>query len=96
MELSLICAPDLFLKTCFCSFFGFKPTTLPPEYCLETTQQLEDKIKEKAQEAYAEKIGFTNEMELFSNTITSCLHHLVATLDVFCEPALNAMLKVNW
>ena len=66
------------------------------EYCLETTQQLEDKIKEKAQEAYAEKISFNSEQELFSNTITTCLQELVLHLDSLCEPALSAMLKVNW
>jgi len=68
------------------------------EYCLDTTQQLEDKLKEKMlpDGPFLEKVNFSGEMELFSATITNCLQLLVLALDNICEPALNAMLKVNW
>jgi len=68
------------------------------EYCLDTTQQLEDKLKEKMlpDGPFLEKVNFSGEMELFSGTITNCLQLLVLALDNICEPALNAMLKVNW
>ena len=44
------------------------------EYCLETTQQLEDKLKEKVSSSFgvqsaqlnAKKINFTNERDIFS------------------------------
>jgi hypothetical protein len=35
------------------------------EYCLETTQQLEDKLKEKVDPALAPKIELSQEMDMF-------------------------------
>ena len=55
---------------------------------------IQDKIKEKAEAVYAEKVNFSSETELYSNTITNCIQSLVNSLDGLCEPALNAMLKV--
>jgi vacuolar protein sorting-associated protein 53 len=80
------------------------------EYCLETTQQLEDKLKEKVShsnasstnekldkkqiELNAKKINLSGEKDVFSNVISNCIQLLVQDLENSCEPALTAMAKV--
>ena len=78
------------------------------EYCLETTQQLEDKLKEKVSssnssndkldkkqiELNAKKINLSGEKDVFSNVISSCISLLGQDLENSCEPALTAMAKV--
>ena len=78
------------------------------ESCLETTQQLEDKLKEKVSssnssndkldkkqiELNAKKINLSGEKDVFSNVISSCISLLGQDLENSCEPALTAMAKV--
>lgn len=80
------------------------------EYCLETTQQLEDKLKEKVAHSFAsnssekldkkqielnaKKINLSGEKDVFSNVISNCIQLLVQDLENSCEPALIAMAKV--
>ncbi|KAF9824759.1 hypothetical protein SFRURICE_020490 [Spodoptera frugiperda] len=66
------------------------------EYCLETTVHLEQKLKEKVAPALADKIDLTPEQDLFHKLISSCIQLLVQDLELACEPALAAMLKVSW
>ncbi|XP_071945841.1 vacuolar protein sorting-associated protein 53 homolog [Antedon mediterranea] len=66
------------------------------EYCLETTQQLEGKLREKINTDLRNKVDLTNEVDLFHNVIANCIHLLVQDLEALCEPALTAMNKVNW
>ncbi|XP_070571554.1 vacuolar protein sorting-associated protein 53 homolog [Ptychodera flava] len=66
------------------------------DYCLETTQQLEDKLKEKVDSSLAEKIVLSGEMDVYHNVISSCIQLLVQDLEASCEPALIAMNKINW
>lgn len=35
------------------------------EYCLEITQQLEEKLREKTDKCYAEKINLSQEQDIF-------------------------------
>ncbi|KAF7990155.1 hypothetical protein HCN44_009890 [Aphidius gifuensis] len=66
------------------------------EYCLETTQQLEEKLKEKIDKLYAEKINLTQEQDLFHNVISNCIQLLVQDIESACESALIAMIKIQW
>lgn len=66
------------------------------EYCLETTQQLEQKLKEKVDSNLVNKIDLSNEQDVFHNVISSCIQLLVQDLELACEPALTAMVKTNW
>ena len=65
------------------------------EYCLETTQQLEGKLKEKASGAAA-KINLGAEQDVYHSVIHSCIQLLVQDLETGCEPALIAMIKMMW
>ncbi|EFX86362.1 hypothetical protein DAPPUDRAFT_313250 [Daphnia pulex] len=66
------------------------------EYCLETTQQLEGKLKEKVQPALADKVDLGSEQDLFGSVISQCIQLLVADLECACEPALVTMAKTAW
>ncbi|XP_076231687.1 vacuolar protein sorting 53 isoform X1 [Calliopsis andreniformis] len=66
------------------------------EYCLETTQQLEEKLREKTDKCYAEKIKLSQEQDIFHNVISNCIQLLVQDLESACESALTAMTKIQW
>ncbi|XP_069683523.1 vacuolar protein sorting-associated protein 53 homolog [Periplaneta americana] len=66
------------------------------EYCLETTQQLEEKLKEKVDPHLADKINLSQEQDMFHNVISNCIQLLVQDLETACEPALTAMIKISW
>uniref|UniRef100_A0A3B3CDH0 Vacuolar protein sorting-associated protein 53 homolog n=1 Tax=Oryzias melastigma TaxID=30732 RepID=A0A3B3CDH0_ORYME len=66
------------------------------EYCLATTQQLEEKLKEKVDKVLTERINLTGEMDTFSTVISNSIQLLVQDLDAACDPALTAMSKMPW
>lgn len=66
------------------------------EYCMETSQQLEEKLKEKVDKELASKIDLNGEQDLFHNVISNCIALLVQDLETACEPALTAMSKMSW
>ncbi|XP_060799952.1 vacuolar protein sorting-associated protein 53 homolog [Neoarius graeffei] len=66
------------------------------EYCLATTQQLEEKLKEKVDKPLTERINLTGEMDTFSTVISNSIQLLVQDLDAACDPALTAMSKMPW
>ncbi|XP_056297426.1 vacuolar protein sorting-associated protein 53 homolog isoform X1 [Pseudoliparis swirei] len=66
------------------------------EYCLATTQQLEEKLKEKVDKLLVERINLTGEMDTFSSVISNSIQLLVQDLDAACDPALTAMSKMPW
>lgn len=66
------------------------------EYCLETVQQLEDKLKEKVHSNYVDKIDLGDEKDVFHRIISNCIQLLVQDIEVGCDTALNMMLKIQW
>ncbi|KAH8263011.1 hypothetical protein KR044_003043 [Drosophila immigrans] len=66
------------------------------EYCLETVQQLEEKLKEKVTAAYVSKIDMSEEKDVFHRIISNCIQLLVQDLEAGCESSLQAMAKVQW
>ncbi|KAL4223807.1 Vacuolar protein sorting-associated protein 53 [Mactra antiquata] len=66
------------------------------EYCMETAQQLEEKLREKVDKELATKIDMNSEQDMFHNVISSCIALLVQDLETCCEPALTAMSKMSW
>ncbi|XP_065054602.1 vacuolar protein sorting-associated protein 53 homolog [Rhopilema esculentum] len=66
------------------------------EYCLETTEQLQEKLKEKIDAEFVEKINFGAETDVFHGVISNSTQLLVQDLENACEPALTAMIKVHW
>ncbi|KAL1502584.1 hypothetical protein ABEB36_007707 [Hypothenemus hampei] len=66
------------------------------EYCLETTQQLQDKLKEKIEPQLTEQIDLSKEQDQFHKVISNCIQLLVQDLENACEPSLNSMSKIQW
>uniref|UniRef100_A0A1Q3F4F8 Vacuolar protein sorting-associated protein 53 homolog n=1 Tax=Culex tarsalis TaxID=7177 RepID=A0A1Q3F4F8_CULTA len=66
------------------------------EYCLETVQQLEDKLKEKIDKSYANRVDLSDEKDVFHRIISNCIGLLVQDLDTGCEQSLNLMTKIAW
>ncbi|XP_064460865.1 vacuolar protein sorting-associated protein 53 homolog isoform X2 [Ornithodoros turicata] len=66
------------------------------EYCLETTQQLEGKLKEKIASHLSSEITMADEQNLFHKVIDNCIQLLVQDLEAACEPPLTAMVKTQW
>ncbi|CAH2222668.1 vacuolar sorting-associated 53 homolog isoform X1 [Pelobates cultripes] len=66
------------------------------EYCLATTQQLEEKLKEKVDITLTDRINLMGEMDTFSTVISNSIQLLVQDLDSACDPALTAMSKMQW
>ncbi|XP_050309102.1 vacuolar protein sorting-associated protein 53 homolog isoform X2 [Anthonomus grandis grandis] len=66
------------------------------EYCLETTQQLQDKLKEKIEPHLADQVDLSREQDQFHKVISNCIQLLVHDLENACEPSLTAMSKIQW
>ncbi|XP_035224541.1 vacuolar protein sorting-associated protein 53 homolog isoform X2 [Stegodyphus dumicola] len=66
------------------------------DYCLETTLQLEGKLKEKVDPTLANQVNLVAEQDVFHNVISNCIQLLVQNLESACEPALTAMNKIQW
>ncbi|CAH0548839.1 unnamed protein product [Brassicogethes aeneus] len=66
------------------------------EYCLETTQQLGEKLKEKIDPSLADQVDLCKEQDNFHKVISNCIQILVQDLENACEPALTAMSKIQW
>ena len=66
------------------------------EYCLDTTTQLEEKMKQKVEPEIAERISFRSELEVMQTITTDCVGLLVRELEAGCGPALAAMTRLSW
>jgi len=66
------------------------------EYCLDTTTQLEDKMKQKVDVGLADQISFSSEIDLFHSVTGNCVGLLVQELEFACDSGLTSMIKVNW
>lgn len=66
------------------------------EYCLDTTAQLSDKIKEKVDPTLIDNVDFSAEEDVFHSVLGNCMQMLVQDLEVACDPALLTMAKTNW
>jgi vacuolar protein sorting-associated protein 53 len=66
------------------------------EYCLETVQQLEDKLKEKINIIFVDRIDLSDEKDLCHRIISNCIQLLVQDLENGCDSALSVMSKIQW
>lgn len=67
---------------------------LTANYCLETTQQLEKKLKEKVDKPF--EVSLLNEQDVFHGIIRSSVQLLVSDFEAVCEASLTGMTKTNW
>ncbi|KAH9417485.1 Vacuolar protein sorting-associated protein 53 [Dermatophagoides pteronyssinus] len=69
---------------------------IPPNYCLETTRQLEKKIQEKIDSKFLDKINMNNELDIFHGIVSNCLQLLSHSLENQCEQPLLIMIRTQW
>ena len=69
---------------------------LTANYCLETTQQLEKKLKEKVSDPFKNDISLSNEQDLFHAIIRNSVQLLVSNFEACCEPSFTTMTKISW
>ena len=66
------------------------------DYCLETTEQLEGKLKEKVDGNLSGRIDLGEGRASFSSCISTAIQLLVHDLESACDPALATMAKISW
>ncbi|CAO3673961.1 unnamed protein product [Rhizopus microsporus] len=66
------------------------------DYCSMTTQQLEDKLKEKIDAEYVDQIDFTNEKERFLQAISLCIDAIIKSIDQVLDTQFLQMTRLPW
>nr|CAG4643761.1 EOG090X024P [Lepidurus arcticus] len=71
------------------------------EYCMETTSQLELKIKEKVDTNLTGEISLQGEQDMFGkygvfSVVGHCIQLLVSDLELTCDAPLQSMTRVQW
>lgn len=69
---------------------------LTADYCLETTQQLEKKLKERIDPKLAARIDLKPELDIFNDLINGCIQLLIQNIEFGCEPGFSTMIKTQW
>lgn len=69
---------------------------LTADYCLETSQQLEKKLKERVESSLVSKIDLKPELDIFTELINGCIQLLIQDIESGCEPGFSAMVKTQW
>lgn len=66
------------------------------EYCLDTTSQLEEKLKQKVDMLKEDEVDLNEEQDSFHKVISNAIQLLVRALETQCDAALTAMTKTKW
>lgn len=66
------------------------------EYCLETVQQLEEKLREKIDLSLTENVDLSEEKDIFHRVVSHCIQLLVQDVENLCESSLTVMTKIQW
>lgn len=61
-----------------------------------TTQQLEDKLKEKIDAEYVDQIDFSNEKERFLQAISLCIDAIIKSIDQVLDTQFLQMTRLPW
>ncbi|KAK4054186.1 Vacuolar protein sorting-associated protein 53 [Microbotryomycetes sp. JL201] len=66
------------------------------EYCLETAAQLEERLQEKIDPEFKDKVSLEAEKDTFATTISAALLAIIRELELTIEAPFNQMLKSPW
>lgn len=69
---------------------------LTADYCSETAQQLEKKLKEKVDLSKESRIDLKPEIDILNEIIECCIQLLIKFLEFGCETGFNNMIKTQW
>ncbi|KAL4078288.1 Vps53-like protein [Scleroderma yunnanense] len=66
------------------------------DYCQKTASELEDKIKEKVDGVFKDKITLQSERDLFLGVISGAINWQLHELETACDGAFMTLSRVNW
>ncbi|KAJ7346960.1 Vps53-like protein [Mycena albidolilacea] len=66
------------------------------DYCQATALQLEEKIREKINDEFKEKVSLQTERDQFFSVISAAIVVQLRELEAACEPAFTAMSRSSW
>lgn len=66
------------------------------DYCYQTTNQLEEKIKSRIDEELREKVDLQSQADSFMGIASAAVRALVHKAEVDCEPAWREMRSIPW
>lgn len=69
---------------------------LTADYCLETTQQLEKKLKERIDPSLSDRIDLKPELDIFNELINGCIQLLIQDIEFGCDSGFLVMVKTQW
>lgn len=66
------------------------------DYCWMTTSQLEEKLREKVDDIYSDKVDLEGVKESFMRAISSCIDSIIKNLEQAFDPYFQQMIKLPW
>ncbi|KAI7267050.1 hypothetical protein KC335_g7948, partial [Hortaea werneckii] len=66
------------------------------DYCYQTTTQLEDKIKQRIDDEFKDKVDMQNQADAFMGVASAAVRSLVHKAEADCQPAWREMRNVAW
>ncbi|KAJ2922569.1 hypothetical protein H1R20_g14519, partial [Candolleomyces eurysporus] len=66
------------------------------DYCQTTALELEEKIKEKINPEYKEKISFQAERDMFVSTISAAIGVQLREFELICDASFIALARMSW
>ncbi|KAG6845073.1 hypothetical protein H0H87_000977 [Tephrocybe sp. NHM501043] len=66
------------------------------DYCLSTASELEDKMREKINEEFKERVSFQAERDLFVSVVSAAIVIQLRELETACDAAFATMARTTW
>ncbi|KAF8800212.1 hypothetical protein BYT27DRAFT_7200395 [Phlegmacium glaucopus] len=66
------------------------------DYCQTTALELQEKIREKINPEFKEKVDFQGECDLFVSAISTAINAILREFESNCDPSFVAMSKTSW
>ncbi|KAH9484873.1 Vacuolar protein sorting-associated protein 53-like protein [Psilocybe cubensis] len=66
------------------------------DYCQTTALELEEKVKEKINPEFKEKITFQVECDLFVSSISTAINVILREFEANCDPSFTTLSRMSW
>ncbi|KAG6861932.1 hypothetical protein C0995_009882 [Termitomyces sp. Mi166 len=66
------------------------------DYCLSTASELEDKMREKINEEFKERVSFHAERDMFVSVVSAAIVIQLRELETACDAAFATMARTTW
>ncbi|VDB95976.1 unnamed protein product [Peniophora sp. CBMAI 1063] len=66
------------------------------DYCYNTAQELEERMRQRIADEYKEKVSLQHEMDLFISAASSSIVILLREMEAGCEPHLLTLSRTAW